>query len=336
MGEPGRPHHLARDRRWPRVASLGMEPLSQLRADDVVEVLVAAQESMRAHAPALDRLDRLDQLDGIDGGDTGQHLLDTLDAVVGAIVPGGTLTQLAADLEGVVVTAGVGRAGRLLAAFVGGVAELCRNADALDPMRLAMAFEAGSDAVAEISPDARAGALPSVAEVVAEVALRCADEGRSLAELVIEVADRGLDALERTPELWPPLADAGVVDAGGAGLLVLVDAFVAVVHGDDPELPEWEFPDDVDDDGEAFADERFRYEITLSLAAPAGADPAIGPQELGKLLQRAWVALGDEVQLLTAGGRLTASVCTDDIGAVIEAAVGLGRPSEIVVRDRRG
>lgn len=314
-----------------------MEPLSQLRADDVIEILVAAQESMIAHAPALDRLDRLDQLEGIDGGDTGQHLIDTLDALVGPLSPGVTLTQLAADLELASTGGGVGRAGRMVSAFVGGMAGLCRNADALDPMRLAMAFEAGSDAVAEITPDARPGALPSVAEEVAEVALRCADEGMTLADLVIEVADRGLDALERTPELWPPLAEAGVVDAGGAGLLVLVDAFVAVIHGDDPELPEWEFPEDVDDDGEAFASERFRYEITMCLAAEprAAAGPVPAPEALGKSLQRAWISLGDEVQLMVADDHIVASVRTDEIGAVIEAAIGLGRPSEIVVRDHR-
>lgn len=311
-----------------------MDPLTQLRADDVIEVLVAAQESMLAHAPALDRLDRLDQLEGIDGGDTGTHLSATLDLFVAGLTPGVTLTQLAADLSAVAASSGVGRAGRMVAIFLGGLADLCRNADALDPMRLAMAFEAGSDAIAEITADARPGALPSVAAEIAEVALRCADEGMALPELMIEVADRGLDALERTPELWPPLAEAGVVDAGGAGLLVLVDAFVAVIHGDDPELPEWEFPEDADDDGEVFADERFRYEITLTLSsvAPDGADP----ETLGKSLQRAWISLGDEVQLLTADGRLTASVCSDDIGAVIEAAIGLGRPSGIVVRDRRG
>ena len=315
-----------------------MDPLTQLRADDVVDVLIAAQESMLAHAPALDRLDRLDQLEGIDGGDTGTHLAATLGAVVAGLTPGVTLTQLATDLQSVATGAGVGRSGRMLGAFLGGFAELCRNADALDPVRLAMAFEAGSDAVAESTADVRPGALPSVAEVVAAVALRGADDGMALPELVIEVADRGLDALERTPELWAPLAEAGVVDAGGAGLLVLVDAFVAVIHGDDPELPEWEFPEDADDDGEVFADERFRYEITLSLSSPAspGADPATAVDELGKRLQRAWISLGDEVQLLTADGRLTASVCSDDIGAVIEAAVGLGRPSGIVVRDRRG
>ena len=221
----------------------------------------------------------------------------------------------------------------LLGAFLGGVAELCRNADALDPMRLAMAFEAGSDAVQESLGDVRPGSFATVAEIIAEVALRCADEAMPLAEMMIEVADRGLDALEATPEQWAPLAEAGVVDAGAAGLLVVLDAFVAVIHGDDPEPPAWEFPENADDDdGEAFADERFRFEVSLRLSdlvAPA-------PEDGAAVLARGWTSLGDEVRVDVVGSGLEATVCTDDIGAVIENAIGVGRPSGIVVRDRRG
>ncbi|MFN8052944.1 MAG: DAK2 domain-containing protein [Acidimicrobiales bacterium] len=297
-------------------------PLRQLRADDLVEVLAAAATSMAAHAPGLDRLDSLDG----EPGDTGGNLVATMASVAEALVPGSTLTELADDLQR--HDLGVGRSGGLLAAFLSGFAELCRNADALDPMRLAMAFEAGADAVLEHCVDPRPGALPFVASEVAEVALRCADEAMPLAEMMIEVADRGLDALERTPLEWPELADAGVVDAGGAGLLVVIDAFVAVIHGDDPELPEWEFPEDADDDGEAFADERFRYTVSLRLA-PAD-------DRTASVLARAWTSLGDGVGIEQGEGAVEATVNTDDIGAVIEAALGVGRPSGIVVRDRRG
>ena len=156
-----------------------MDPLTQLRADDVVDVLVAAQESMLAHAPALDRLDRLDQLEGIDGGDTGTHLAATLGAVVAGLTPGVTLTQLATDLQSVAASAGVGRSGRMLAAFLGGFAELCRNAEALDPVRWAMAFEAGSDAIERAAEKvSRSAAEPSARRHATETA-RATIQGRS-------------------------------------------------------------------------------------------------------------------------------------------------------------
>ena len=66
--------------------------------------------------------------------------------------------------------------------------------------------------------------------------------GQSAASLleVLEAARRAAaEALDRTPELLPVLADAGVVDAGGAGYLLLLDALLHVVDGRPlPEPPQ--------------------------------------------------------------------------------------------------
>lgn len=328
--------------------------LTQLGPDDLVAALRAAHESMVVHAPAIDRLDRVGQLDGIDGGDTGSHLAAALGAIVESLPADATLTELAAALgrSPQVVPAAAGRSGRLLGAFIGGFSELCRNADALDATRLAMAFEVGADSLTAASSDGSpgiSGAMAAVAGAVATAALDATDRDAPLGSMILAAAEAGLDALERTPDQWTELAELGVVDAGAAGFLVVIDTLVAIVHGDDPERPDWEFPEDPDDldgddpaswgsadEGDSDADDA-RYEVTLRLDPPNPADgqPPLAPEALGRVLQRAWVSLGDEVQLMTGGEHLVASVCTDDIGAVIESALGVGRPSEIVVRDRR-
>jgi hypothetical protein len=94
------------------------------------------------------------------------------------------------------------------------------------------------------------------------------------------------------------------------------------VHGDDAERPAYEFPDEDTDAGSVF-----RYEVSLRVD---------GDAELAALLERAWRALGDEVRVDGDSGGAVGAVCTDDIGAVVEAALALGRPSGIMVRDRRG
>ncbi|WP_137160071.1 DAK2 domain-containing protein, partial [Blastococcus sp. CCUG 61487] len=68
---------------------------------------------------------------------------------------------------------------------------------------------------------------------VAEVA-----RGRtSLAEVATAVADGARAALDRTPEQLAALRDAGVVDAGGAGLCLVLDALVTTVTGVEPARP---------------------------------------------------------------------------------------------------
>ena len=65
-----------------------------------------------------------------------------------------------------------------------------------------------------------------------------ADVGDDLADLMRRVYERGVDALERTPDMLPVLKQAGVVDAGGAGFLLLLASFLEVVTGTEVDLPE--------------------------------------------------------------------------------------------------
>jgi len=321
-----------------------MEPLRQLRAEHLVEMLRVAEVSLRAHAPGLDQLDSAAHGDETPegtsvAGDTGRHLVVAIAAVNSVIDAAGkgrnTLTGVSDAVERGVTAAtsdpSSGRAGPLLAQFIAGFAELGRNADAFDADRVAMACEEGARRMTESVRRVSPGSMVTVAESVAAAALAGSDDGMALADLLIEMAERGLDALEATPEASEQLADAGAVDAGAAGLLVLVDAMIAVVHGEDPELPAWEFPPDDEDDDET-SSERFRYTVTLAL--DAGTD--LAPANAAELLTAAWRALGDQVEAAVDGRIVRASVSTDDIGAVIEAAISLGRPSSIRVNDGRG
>lgn len=311
-----------------------MEPLRQLRSDDVSEFLRAAAVSARAHAPGIDHLDHLDQLEGIEGGNAGSNVAATLEALVARLTAGETLTGLASLLEGARAGA-VGTAGNMVAEFLAGLGELCRNTDALDPTRLAMGFEVGVERLVDVVGEERPGGIPSVATVAARTALRLADEGIGMADLVLAVAEDALDALEATTDLRPPLAEAGVVDAGAAAFVVVLDALVATVHGEDPEVPEWEFVENLDP--ELSESERFRYVVSLRLAVPERVGTPRSAEEMLAHLTAAWRALGDEVTTGFADdGAVWASIATDDIGPVIEAAIGVGRPYNIAVDDTRG
>lgn len=306
-------------------------PLTRLRAEHLADVLVAAEVSLRAHAPGIDRLDGVE-------GDTGANLVAAMGPVVVGLGRPDSLTQLADRLDRATVHPGVearGTATVLLRAFLAGVAELCRNADSLDADRLAMALESGADraeqALRSASIEVRPGSFVTVARAVADAALAASDDDLALADLVVVAADGGLDALEATPLDWPPLADAGVVDAGAAGLLVVVDALVAVVHGDDPEPPAWDFHDE-EEAAESVAASG-RYTVSMRL------DPldAGVPLDLD-VLRRLWQPWCGSIDVTPDGGGIAYHVVlgTDSIGTVIEATLTSARPSEIDVRDTRG
>ena len=137
----------------------------------------------------------------------------------------------------------------------------------------------------------------------------------------------GGESLARTPELLPVLAEAGVVDAGGSGYLLLLDAVLTVVDGRPlPDPPEVAAPVTGGHPHDHGADEATgtRYEGMYFLDAPDGSIDGF---------KKAWAALGDSIVVVGGDGVWNCHVHTDDIGGAIEAGIAAGRPNRIRVTD---
>ncbi len=188
------------------------------------------------------------------------------------------------------------------------------------------------------------GTILTVVRESADAATAAAESGASLLGVAEAARSAGQVSLDNTPELLPVLKDAGVVDAGGAGYLLLLDALLHVVDG--VPIPEAE-----DDDGSggavaaAFdspsapsrsgsrkvggadevdvADQRYEVMYFMDLD-----DPQIDAFKHG------WGAIGDSIVVVGGDGIWNCHVHTNDIGAAIEVALDLGgRPKEIRVSD---
>lgn len=130
------------------------------------------------------------------------------------------------------------------------------------------------------------------------------------------------EALSETPRQLAALAAAGVVDAGGRGLVAVLDALAAVVEG------------------EAAAATHRRVAATSALPAPqawevmyllADLDPA-GEDAALAVLRRDLAELGDSVTVAGDGaGNHAVHVHCDDIGAALEAGLRHGRPHRVRV-----
>ena len=135
--------------------------------------------------------------------------------------------------------------------------------------------------------------------------------------------------------MLPVLAQAGVVDAGGSGYLLLLDAFLLVLDGrplpepsgvDAPDLSglngAWAGPQR--GRGEAHAVGDLRYEVMYLLHAP---DDSI------EAFKEVWAGIGDSIVVVGGDGLWNCHIHTNDIGAAIEAGVDTGRPHRIRVAD---
>jgi DAK2 domain fusion protein YloV len=183
------------------------------------------------------------------------------------------------------------------------------------------------------------GTILTVARGAADGARAAAEAGKSLIDVVEASRDAAAEALALTPTLLPVLEQAGVVDAGGTGYLLLFDALLSVVDGRTmpapPPLPDTSFgPLNPEAPGTATpaasvspADAELaglRYEVMYLLEAPDETIP---------VFKEVWAGLGDSIVVVGGEGLWNCHIHTDDIGAAIEASLDAGRPRAIRVTD---
>jgi hypothetical protein len=212
--------------------------------------------------------------------------------------------------------------------------------------RMAVAGEAGvgpdvlADAIGHASELARRAVVRPVEGTiltVASAAAAGAAQGSDLVGVVESARVEAADTLARTPEMLPVLAQAGVVDAGGSGYLLLLDAFLLVLDGRPlPEPSGVDAPDlsalngalasgsghDGVEGEHAVGD--LRYEVMYFLHAP---DDSI------EAFKEVWAGIGDSIVVVGGDGLWNCHIHTDDIGAAVEAGVDAGRPNRIRVTD---
>ena len=276
-----------------------------------------------------------DEIDGLNvfpvpDGDTGTNLLLTMESVEQAVraAPADRTATLRAMAHGALMGAR-GNSGVILSQLLRGLAE------ALETDGSPAAVRAGLARAAELAYGAVAqpveGTLLTVARECAEAVATL--EG-DLGEVVRTAREAAAASLARTPDLLPALGAAGVVDAGGRGLCVLLGALERVVTGDGGApavagVPEVLVPRDRS--GLAAAREAgtddYAYEVQY-LLRDAGADGVARLQEV-------LAALGDSLVVVggapASPGLYNVHVHVNDVGAAVEAGLDAGRPFRITV-----
>ncbi len=192
---------------------------------DTQSVLARVRRVVAHAAQAVDQSrDRLDDLNvyPVPDGDTGTNLSLTMGTVRSAIEDdtGSTAEELARTISRAALMGARGNSGIILSQIVKGLAGSLGAAARLDAASVADALRSASDAAYAAVAKPVEGTMLTVVRELAEAA----EEAR---ELPLDAAlDRTLAAgeasLARTPELLRILADAGVVDAGGAGVIELL------------------------------------------------------------------------------------------------------------------
>ncbi len=319
------------------------EPTDAVAAFDLPTVLRFADLALTGLGAAREEIDALNVYP-VPDGDTGTNLFLTFesarDAMLDALGTAGAdqedgSEQVTGDLRAAMTAfargALLGARGNSGVIFSQLVGAMCARVAAAGPGErpavvvaegLASATEASYAAVGEPVE----GTILSVARAAAQAAAGAAAvEAYTVGHVLRAAAAGAREALARTPDQLPLLRRAGVVDAGGRGLCVVLDAAETAVtgrrrvsghlpwgvHAIPTPLPSG----DLRPDGPS-------YEVMYLLDA----DDARIPE-----LRRALAPLGDSLVVVGGGGLWNVHVHVDDVGAAIEAGIDVGRPHRVRV-----
>ena len=282
-----------------------------------------ARELARGALLSLERnRRRIDDLNvyPVPDGDTGTNLLLTLRAAVEQLqaTTARDLPTLAVELTRAALMGARGNSGVIFSQILRGFAEVVAEAERLDAPTLARAFRGASDAAYAAVTKPVEGTMLTVIREMAEEAEAHAD-GTSR-DLLAAVVSRGADAVERTPELLDVLRNAGVVDAGGAGLLEIVRGIAAALAGE----PIPEAPPETELSTEAIHQElsKFRY-CTVFVVEGSGLDRDALAEQL-ELLGDSLLVVGDPTAVKV-------HVHTDDPGAALALGTAVGTLEQVEI-----
>jgi len=196
----------------------------------------SALQNLEAHRRRIDDLN----VYPVPDGDTGTNLVLTLRSIVEAL-DGSTAENseaVAKDVTRAALMGARGNSGVIFSQVVRGFVEVLGRHEGVSSSLLSRAFRGASDTAYRAVKRPVEGTMLTVIREMAEESER--KEHRSLRpdELLQVVLTRGEDALARTPEMLDVLRNAGVVDAGGAGLVEIARGMVYGATGEEiPEVP---------------------------------------------------------------------------------------------------
>ncbi|HWR31519.1 MAG TPA: DAK2 domain-containing protein [Negativicutes bacterium] len=167
-------------------------------------------------------------------GDTGTNMLLTLQAVVRTLQEAsdsgiGPLAKRAADSA---LMGARGNSGVILSQIFRGLSRGLRGKETARNAEIGKAFQYGILYAYRAVAKPMEGTILTVAKGIAKGAHRALRDNRSLEDVLREAVRAGRKELDRTPQLLPALAAAGVVDAGGLGLIVFIEGCLEGLSGE--------------------------------------------------------------------------------------------------------
>ena len=285
---------------------------------DLRRMIISAAAAIEHNKQALNELNVFPVPDG----DTGTNMSMTINTAAADLrkTEDPDLSQAAKVAAGAMLRGARGNSGVILSLLFRGISKRLKGEQDCDGVLWALALQEGVDAAYKAVMKPAEGTILTVSRLAAAKAAEAARENNHI-EFVQEAAiAEAKIALAETTNMNPVLKKAGVVDAGGKGWLVALEAMLCALRGEDIVAPETSEEVQVKDSAD-FSD--FNTEdITFSYCTEfiISRENDRDPEELRAFLN----TLGDSLVLVDDEEIIKVHVHTNDPGSALHEAVNYG------------
>ena len=270
-------------------------------------------------------------------GDTGTNMYLTLRDVLKGdeAARSASASEVASAVARGALMSARGNSGVILSQFFKGLAQGLEGEDEFGSAELARALQSSTELAYAAVGEPVEGTLLTVIASVAEVAKEAAAGDKPLPDLLDAICDSAVRTVALTPTMLPVLREAGVVDAGGQGLSVILQGFRLYARGEGLDSANVEAPEPVGVDphagvvSETFLaaaeEEIYGYCTQFVLQGNGSLEADAVRQELSSLAHSA-VVVGDQAMIRV-------HVHTEDPGPVVSYAVSLGTMGQVKIEN---
>lgn len=312
--------------------------LETINSNVIKNMFIAGAKYLESKKKYVDELNVFPVPDG----DTGTNMTLTILAAAKEVdkAKGSDMAAIAKAISSGSLRGARGNSGVILSQLLRGFSKEISSHDELDTIILANAMEKGVQTAYKAVMKPKEGTILTVARKMAEKAAEVAVESQDILFLLNEVFKYGNEVLEQTPDMLPVLKEAGVVDAGGQGLMYIIQGgIMALENGTDVTLELSEESPSVDEEPHVsfiHVEKDIKFGYCTEFIIDTGDRHTLEENEKhANGLKRFLGTIGDSIVSVADEDLIKIHVHTNDPGTAMQRALTIGQLSNIKVDNMR-
>lgn len=203
--------------------------MKTINGKNLKEMFISGANNLQNHKDLVDKLNVFPVPDG----DTGTNMSLTISYAIKELekVQDISITSVGKSLSKGSLMGARGNSGVILSQIIRGIAKSIEEKEELDTKDFADALKNGADTAYKAVIKPIEGTILTVIRESADYAVKISKKETDIMEFLELVIKEANESLKRTPDLLKSLKDAGVVDSGGKGLVLMYDGFLSALRG---------------------------------------------------------------------------------------------------------